>query len=102
MGDYLNTPVSTPNFEPEPSNVTFNDVTPPITTPMDANSYVEDSNQFVDVSKATVLSSVDEIIDKLKVVVDDIKATSKYKVDTDEINYDDIYQITIRIDKRDF
>ena len=24
------------------------------------------------------------------------------KVDTEEINYDDIYQITIKIDKRDF
>ena len=106
MGDYLNTPKLTPSYESSfdstPNNVTFNDITPPITTPADVNSYVEDSDRFVDVSKATVLSSVDEIIDKLKVVVNEIKTTSKYKIDTDEINYDDIYQITIRIDKRDF
>ena len=95
--DFLNDISSTPT-----NNVVLNDVKPPITAPTDANSYIEKSDSFVDVSKKEVIGSVDEIIDKLKVVVDDIKTKSKFKVDTDEINYDDIYQITIRIDKRDF
>ncbi len=34
--------------------------------------------------------------------LNEIKATSSLKIDTDEINYDDIYQVTIKIDKRNF
>ena len=78
----------------------INNVTPPIT--MGSNDYVENNPNYVDVSKQVVISSVDEIINKVKTVVDDIKLNSKFKIDTDEINYDDIYQITIKIDKRDF
>ena len=84
------------------SNVVINDVTPPITTDFNANQYVEDNPNYEDITKNVVISSVDEIINKLKVVVDEIKTTSKFKIDTDEINYDDLYQITIKIDKRDF
>lgn len=87
---------------PSDNNVVINNVTPPITSGFDNNSYVESNPNFVDVSQSVVISSVDEIINKLKTVVDDIKANSKFKVDTDEINFDDIYQITIKIDKRDF
>ncbi len=89
------------NYQEPANNVYINDVNPPITTDF-SNQYVEDNPNYVDVSKEVVIDNVDEIINRLKNVIDDIKATSKFKVDTDEINYDDIYQITIKIDKRDF
>ena len=95
--DYLN------NYgETKDNNVMINNVTPPITSDFNPNTYVENNPNFVDVSKSVMINNVDEIIDKLKVVVDNIKNNSKFKVDTDEINYDDFYQITIKIDKRDF
>ena len=82
-------------------NVTISNVTPPITTGFD-NQYVEDNVNYVDITKQEKINSVDEIIQKLSSVVNEIKEKSIFKVDTDEINYDDIYQITIKIDKRDF
>ena len=82
-------------------NIVINDVSP-ASTNVDANSYIENNPNYVDVSKQVIIDNVDEIINKLKSVVDEIKNNSKFKVDTDEINYDDIYQITIKIDKRDF
>ena len=84
-----------------PDDMLINDVNPPIDSNIN-NQYIEDNPNYVDVSKQSVIDSVDEIIDRLKNVVNDIKSTSKFKIDTDEINYDDIYQITIKIDKRDF
>ena len=90
------------NNEGIDNNVMINNVNPPITTGFDNNSYVENNPNYVDASKSLMIESIDEVINKIKVVVDDIKNNSKYKVDTDEINYDDIYQITIKIDKRDF
>ena len=66
------------------------------------NDYIEDNPNYVDVSKQKVLHSVDEIIDELKTTINKIKAESTFKIDTDEINFDDIYQVTIKIDKRDF
>ena len=89
------------NYQEPVNNVMINDVKPPITNNF-SGQYIEDNPNYVDVSKQVVIESVDEIIDRLKAVVDDIKNTSKFKIDTDEINYDDIYQITIKIDKRDF
>ena len=71
-------------------------------TACSSNDDVENNPNYVDVSKQVIIDNVDEIINKLKSVVDEIKNNSKFKVDTDEINYDDIYQITIKIDKRDF
>jgi len=93
------------DYQPTPSfnNPVINDVTPPVTSNFNANQvkYVEDDARYKDLTKPEVLSSVDEIIDELQVVIDRIKNTSKFKIDTDEINFDDIYQITIKIDKRD-
>ena len=80
----------------------INDVNPPITAGMSANQYVEDNPNYVDITQNITIDNVDEIINRLKAVVDDIKATSSLKIDTDEINFDDIYQITIKIDKRNF
>ena len=84
------------------NNVVINDVNPPITSDFSNNSYIENNPNFVDVSQNIVIDNANEIINKLKVVVDDIKQNSKFKIDTDEIDYDDMYQITIKIDKRDF
>ena len=69
---------------------------------INANSYVEDNPNYVDVSRQQTFNSVDEIIDDLKTEINKIKGMSKFKIDTDEINFDDIYQVTIKIDKRDF
>ena len=93
------------NYQPTPSfnNPIINDVVPPVTSNFNMNEvkYVEDDARYKDLSKPELLSSVDEIIGELQVVVDKIKNNSKFKIDTDEINFDDIYQITIKIDKRD-
>jgi len=89
------------NFNADNNDVLINDVTPPITSNF-SNQYIEDNPNYVDVSKQTVIDNVDAIIDRLKDVINDIKASSKFKIDTDEINYDDLYQITIKIDKRDY
>ena len=64
--------------------------------------YVENNANYVDISKEQKINSIDEIINKLGNVVNEIREKSIYKVDTEEINYDDIYQITIKIDKREF
>ena len=48
------------------------------------------------------ITDVSEVISRLSSVVNDIKSKSVFKVETDEIDFDDIYQITIKIDKRDF
>jgi len=82
-------------------NVMLNNVEPPITSGF-ANQYVENSENYVDITKQERINSVDEVIDKLGRVVKEIKEKSVYKVDTEEIDYDDKYQITITIDKRDF
>ena len=82
-------------------NVTLNNVNPPITSNFNSQNN-ENNINYVDVPDEPKINSVDEIIDKLSVVVNEIKEKSIYKVDTEEINYDDIYQITIKIDKRDF
>jgi len=63
--------------------------------------YVENSPNYVDITKPTSFDSVDSIISELKVVTDKVKK-SKYKITTEETNYDDIYTITIKIDKRNF
>ena len=96
------------NYQPTPSfnNPVINDVNPPVTSNFNMSEptpvkYVEDDARYNDLSKPELLSSVDEIIGELQVVVDRIKNNSKFKIDTDEINFDDIYQITIKIDKRD-
>ncbi len=63
--------------------------------------YVENSPNYVDVTKPISYDSVDSIIGKLKVVTDEIKK-SKYKITTEETDFDDVYTITIKIDKRNF
>lgn len=63
--------------------------------------YVENSPNYVDVTKPISYDSVDSIISKLKVVTDEVKK-SKYKITTEETDFDDIYTITIKIDKRNF
>jgi hypothetical protein len=78
-----------------------NETIPP-QAPISANQYVEDSANYVDISKQEKISDVKTIIDKLGNVIKEIKDKSVFKVDTEEIDYDDIYQITIKIDKRDF
>ena len=84
------------------SNLLINNVNPPITSNFNNNAYVEDNPNYVDVSKNVVIDNVDDIIGELKKTIDKIKSESKFKIDTDEINFDDIYQVTIKIDKRDF
>ena len=95
----------TTNYQPNPSfnNPVINEVVPPVTSNFNTNEfkYVEDDARYNDITKPEMLTSVDEIIAELQVVVDRIKNNSKFKIDTDEINFDDIYQITIKIDKRD-
>ena len=90
------------NYQEPINNVQINDVNPPITSGYNPNQYVEDNPNYVDVSKNVFIDNVDDIIERIKNVIDDIKATSKLKIDTDEINFDDIYQVTIKIDKRNF
>lgn len=82
-------------------NLTLNNVTPPITSNFNTQ-YVENNANYVDISKASKINNVDEIIQKLGDTIKEIKDKSVFKVDTEEINYDDIYQVTIKIDKRDF
>ena len=80
----------------------INNVNPPITSNFNNNGYVEDNPNYSDISQNIVLDSVDDIIEDLKTTINRIKSESKFKIDTDEINFDDMYQITIKIDKRDF
>ena len=84
------------------NNPVINEVVPPITSNFNVNpiKYVEDDVRYEDITKPDMLNSIDDIINELKVAVNKIK-NSKFKIDTDEINFDDIYQITIKIDKRD-
>ena len=84
---------------PASDGIMASSAVPPV---VDANQYVEDNPNFVDVSKDVLIENADEIVNKVKGLVDEIKATSKIKIETDEIDFDDIYQITIKIDKRDF
>ena len=90
------------NFSEIQTNPMINNVTPPITSNYNANQYVEDNPNYVDVTKTVTVNNVDDVIDRLKDVINDIKVHSNLKIDTDEINYDDLYQITIKIDKRDY
>ena len=73
----------------------------PVSEVVEKPQYVENSPTYVDLSKPKSYDTVDEIIGKLKEVTDEIKK-SKYKITTDEVNFDDIYQIKITIDKRNF
>ena len=100
LNAYMNSYENNPNANN--SNLVINNVNPPITSNFGANDYVESNPNYVDISTSHVMGSVDEIINELKGTIDKIKAESKFKIDTDEINFDDLYQITIKIDKRDF
>ena len=72
----------------------INDVVPKV-------EYVENQPNYVDTTKPKSYDTVDEIITALKETTDKVKQ-SKYKVTTEEVNFDDIYKITITIDKRNF
>lgn len=95
------------NTTPTPSNQpVINEVVPPVTSRFNINRaqqpmYVENDVRYQDTTKPIMYNSVDAIINELSNTINKIK-NSKYKVDTDEINFDDVYQITIKIDKRDF
>ncbi len=90
------------NFStPTNDNVSMSNPVPTLASAPE-NQYVENSENYVDISKKDRITDIDTIINKLGDVVKEIKEKSVYKIDTDEINYDDIYQITIKIDKRDF
>ena len=97
--DTLNSNVSNLN---DSNNIMYNNVTPPITNNFETNQYIEGNPNYVDVSKLNKIDSIDDVIEKIKNVLDDIKQNSNIKIDTDEINYDDLYQITIKVDKRDY
>ena len=103
LNNYTNVSETTDSFNESVANngVLINNVNPPITSNFNANSYVEDNPNFVDVSKEVKIETIDEVIGELNSVVNKIKTQSVFKVDTEEINYDDIYQITIKIDKRE-
>jgi len=73
----------------------------PITDVVPKVEYVENQPNYVDASKPKTFDTVDEIIAALKETTDQVKQ-SKYKITTDEVNFDDIYKITITIDKRNF
>ena len=72
----------------------INDVVPKV-------EYVENQPNYVDTTKPKSYDTVDEIITALKETTDKVKQ-SKYKITTEEVNFDDIYKITITIDKRNF
>lgn len=61
--------------------------------------YVEDNPNYVSVDKPHGVSSVDDVIEVLREALNKIK-NGQIKVDTEEIDYDESYQITIRIDKK--
>ena len=85
----------------EISNVSINDVNPPITSFVNSpSSYIENQPQYVDLTKPKEYDSVEEIIKELQITMNKFK-NSKYKIDTEEINYDDVYQITIKINKNE-
>lgn len=92
--DYVETPVQT--FEP--IDKIDQDYTVPSNNPMP--KYIEEDSRFVDISKYNGLNSIDEMLKELKVVVDKIKS-SKFKVDTEEVDFDDMYQITIKVSKNE-
>ena len=89
------------NSQENYNNVLINDVNPPITNSFTNNSYVEDNPNYNDVSIPDTLNNIDEIINDLKKELDKLKSQSVYKIDTEEIDFDDMYQITIKIDKRE-
>ena len=91
--------VDLPSSEPL-GTANLNSAIPPIAAP--APKYIEDSANYVDITKQEKITDVSEVISRLSSVVNDIKSKSVFKVETDEIDFDDIYQITIKIDKRDF
>ena len=61
--------------------------------------YVEDNPNYTSVDMPQGVSSIDDVINILRNTLDTIK-NGKLRVDTEEIDYDDSYQITIRIDKK--
>ena len=73
----------------------------PIEDVVEKPKYVENEPNYVDITKPISYDSVDSIIGELKKVTDKVKK-SKYKITTEETNYDDVYTITIKIDKRNF
>lgn len=92
--DYVETPIQT--FEP--IDKIDQDYTVASNNPMP--KYIEEDSRFIDISKYNGLNSIDEMLKELKVVVDKIKS-SKFKVDTEEVDFDDMYQITIKVSKNE-
>lgn len=61
--------------------------------------YVEDNPNYVSVDKPDGVESLDDVINILKNCLDKLK-NGKIRVDTEEIDFDDTYQITIKVDKK--
>ena len=87
----------TPEVPADPNSKYLN----PIEDVVEKPKYVENEPNYVDITKPISYDSVDSIIGELKKVTDKVKK-SKYKITTEETNYDDVYTITIKIDKRNF
>lgn len=66
---------------------------------MNNYQYVEDNPNYVSVDHPRGVETIDDVINTLRATLDNIK-NGKLRVDTEEIDYDDSYQITIRIDKK--
>lgn len=80
----------------------INDYKMPYTEEVPTNNtyhYVEENPNYNDIESPKMISSIDEVIALLKSTIEQIK-NSKLKVDTEEIDFDDMYQITIKIDKK--
>ena len=84
-------------------NVVINDaIQPQISTFNDQKSYyVEDQSKYDKITnKEKSYNTVDTILFELKSTIDRIK-NSQYKIDTEEIDYGDVYQITIKVNKNE-
>ena len=88
-----------------PNEVDFTNLNPidevknsPVNSEMDYK-YVEENPNYVSVDNPKGVESIDDVINLLRDTLDKIK-NGKLKVDTEEIDFDDLYQITIKIDKK--
>ncbi|MBP5683771.1 MAG: ParB/RepB/Spo0J family partition protein, partial [Bacilli bacterium] len=61
--------------------------------------YAEDNPNYMSVDKNYGVSSLDEVINVLKATIDRLKEGT-IKIETEEIDFDDWYQIVIKVDKK--
>lgn len=77
----------------------FNVVDNQVNTEEKEYKYVEEHPNYESVDNPKGVESIDDVINLLRATLDKIK-NGKLKVDTQEIDFDDLYQITIKIDKK--